>query len=130
MPQDFAFRKMSPQGCMPFSRSDKSFRGRVCLLKRPRKISAAINTFSATRKFFVRRLPRVNNSVSRNRTFSQRAEGFNHSAEGTNGSTNPSKATEDVLRMAGPVDGYPNIAPILVDSDSVKRGPFLTNGEH
>ncbi len=55
-----AVRKKSPQTCETFSPSEKSLRRRVCLLKHPRKVSAAINTFSATGKFFVQRLPSWN----------------------------------------------------------------------
>src|SRR6266516_3269769 len=50
-----AIRKKSPQTCETFSPSEKSLRRRVCLLKHPRKVSAAITTFSATGKFFVQR---------------------------------------------------------------------------
>src|SRR6266702_8852141 len=50
-----AIRKKSPQTCETFSPSEKSLRRRVCLLKHPRKGSAAITTFSATGKFFVQR---------------------------------------------------------------------------
>src|SRR6266702_7042007 len=52
-----AIRKKSPQTCETFSPSEKSLRRRICLLnlKHPRKVSAAITTFSATGKFFVQR---------------------------------------------------------------------------
>ena len=55
-----AVRKKSPQTCETFSPSEQTFRRRACLLKHPRKVSAAIPTFSATGKFFVQRLPSVN----------------------------------------------------------------------
>jgi len=51
-----AVRKKLLQACETFSPSEKSFRTRVCLLNHPKKVSAAINTFSATGNFFVQRL--------------------------------------------------------------------------
>ena len=95
--QDFAHRKMFPQGCMPFAPPEKSLRRPAKHFRRPKKVSAdlrnifavrkkfpqPVTPFPRTREFFVQRLSSVNNSVSRNSNFSQRAEGFNHSAEGT-----------------------------------------------
>ncbi len=50
-----AVRKKFLQTCETFSPSEQSFRKRACLLKHPRKVPAAITTFSATEKFFVQR---------------------------------------------------------------------------
>src|SRR6266566_4942031 len=50
-----AIRKKFLQACMPFAPSEKSPCRHVCLLQHPRKVSAAITTFSATGKFFVQR---------------------------------------------------------------------------
>jgi|SRR6266699_2805849 len=77
--------------------TERCFRRDACLLRRPKKVFAdlrnifavrkkfpqPVTPFPRTREFFVQRLSSVNNSVSRNSNFSQRAEGFNHSAEGT-----------------------------------------------
>src|SRR6266567_4018124 len=62
----FAVRKKSPQTCETFSPSEKSFRSRA-------------NLFRGPESFLFSGLSSVNNSVSRNSNFSQRAEGFNHS---------------------------------------------------
>jgi len=66
-----ALRKKFPQTCETLSPSEKSLSRRVCLLKHPRKVSAAIDTFSATRKFFVQRLPSVNTGVNCDRELIQ-----------------------------------------------------------
>jgi hypothetical protein len=50
-----AVRRKFLQTCETFSPSEQSLRRRVCLLKHPRKVPAAITTFSATGKFFVQR---------------------------------------------------------------------------
>jgi len=81
----FAVRKKFLQTCETFSPSEKSFRRRVCLLKHPRKVPAAITTSSATGKFFVQRRLQAQTEFRKPKfkNFSQMAEGFNHSAEGT-----------------------------------------------
>ncbi len=50
--QDFAHRKMFPQGCMPFAPPEKSLRRPAKHFRRPKKVSAAGHTFSADPRVF------------------------------------------------------------------------------
>src|SRR6266567_4018123 len=50
--QDFAHRKMFPQGCMPFAPPEKSLRRPAKHFRRPKKVPADLRNIFAVRKKF------------------------------------------------------------------------------